>query len=302
MSDELRSFGATRLVSGLRDLASSYDTIFCDVWGVVHDGCAAFPDACDALARFRAQGGTVVLLTNAPRPRKPVLAQLARLGAPANAFDALITSGDVTLSYMAERGNAPVRHIGPERDLALFEALFEETGLAPARVKLAQATYVLCTGLDDDDVETPDDYAEALSAMRARSLDFVCANPDLVVHVGDRLAYCAGALAMRYEALGGRVLQAGKPHAPIYRRAFQEAGRVKGRPVESRRVLAIGDAMRTDIHGARDAGLDALFVTSGIHRDDLHPSGSAALDQAAFEQFVEGAGCRPLAAIPKLVW
>jgi HAD superfamily hydrolase (TIGR01459 family) len=303
MTGEPSPLGVTRLVTGLCEIASAYDAIFCDVWGVVHDGRSAFPEACEALERFRRGGGTVLLLTNSPRPRQSVLHQLAKLGAPRSSFDDVVTSGDVTLSFMAERGDSPVHHIGPERDLALFEALRRETGLRPSRVDLADAAYVLCTGLNNDELETPDDYASELATMRARSLDFVCANPDLVVHVGDRLVFCAGALAARYEEMGGRVLQAGKPHPPIYARAFREVEKARGGAVDARRVLAIGDAMRTDIRGANLAGVDSLLVTTGIHREILHPQGAASLDSsAAFEQFVEGSGCRPLAAISRLRW
>ena len=298
--------GTTRLVAGLRELADSYDVILCDVWGVVHDGRAAFAPACDALRRFRSLGGSVALVTNSPRPRRPIFAQLAGLGVPREAFDVLVTSGDVTLSFMAERGEAPVRHIGPERDLALFEALRETSGLAPLRTDLASAEYVVCTGLDRDESETPDDYTIELTQMRARSLDFVCANPDLVVHVGDRLIFCAGALAQRYERMGGRVLQAGKPHRPIYERALEETAACRGASLDRKRVLAIGDAMRTDIRGAQDAGLDALFITSGIHRAELHPKHAsdreAALDVASLEQFLNGAASAPKAAAARLCW
>lgn len=303
LNDPVR-IGATTLVSGLRELADDYDAILCDVWGVVHNGQAAFTPACAALSRFRERGGSVALLTNAPRPRRPVFKQLAQLGVPRQAFDLLITSGDVTLSFIAKHGNAPVRHIGPKRDLALFEALREQTGFSPPRVGLDGASYVLCTGLDHDDVETPADYSDQLAQMRARSLDFICANPDLVVHVGDRLIYCAGALAAGYEQLGGRVMQAGKPHQPIYDRAMTELEQLRGEPVARSRTLAIGDAMRTDIKGASNSGIDALFITSGIHRDELHPAGARenALDHAAFEQFLQGADLPPVAALAALVW
>ena len=188
----------------------------------------------------------------------------------------------------------------------MFEALDEQTGLRPKLVGLEDAAYVVCTGLNRDDIETPDDYAGQLAAMRARDLDFISANPDLVVHVGDTMIYCAGALAAAYDALGGRVLQAGKPYAPIYERALARATALRGGTLDRARVLAIGDAMHTDVQGGRDAGLDVLFVTSGIHRAELHPPGpdgrAAALEAAALEQFLTGGHAMPTAAIPALVW
>jgi HAD superfamily hydrolase (TIGR01459 family) len=288
-------------VAGLGELAPGYDVVLCDIWGVVHNGRQHFARACAALARFRADGGTVVLITNAPRPQGPVRAQLDRLGVPHAAYDAIVTSGDVTLAFIEERGTRPLYHIGPQRDLALFEILRAEKGLAPPLIELARADYVVCTGLFHDDHETPEDYDAILAAMRTRGLVMICANPDLVVHVGERLIYCAGALAERYAERGGRVLQAGKPYPPIYDRALGLAQIIRDRPVERARVLAIGDAMRTDIKGACDQGIDALFVTSGIHRDELHaPAGL--LDRSAYAQFLAGTDCRPRAAIAELAW
>ena len=211
-----------------------------------------------------------MLVSNAPRPNAldPPSRSL-RLGVSPDAFDAIVTSGDVAIGLIAERGAAPVHHIGPQRDLSLFEAAAARAGARPVLVGVEEAAYVLCTGLFDDEVETPDDYAERLSAMAARGLPFICANPDLVVHRGADLIYCAGALAQAYEALGGKTIYAGKPHAPIYDAALAAAGAALKAPLARSRVLAIGDAMRTDIAGAAGQGLDALFVTAGIHRDDL---------------------------------
>jgi HAD superfamily hydrolase (TIGR01459 family) len=290
------------LLSGLGEIADRYDVVLSDVWGVVHNGKAAFPGACDALTRFRARGGAVILITNAPRPFPPILEQLHQLGAPQSAFDGVITSGDVTLNYVIERGAAPLHHIGPPRDLTFFDILAEQTGVRPPLVSVEEADYVLCTGLFND-ADTPEDYARTLDVMRARKLDFICANPDLVVHVGDVMLYCAGAVAQRYEDMGGRVLQAGKPFAPIYDGALAMAQRLRGAPLDLRRVLAIGDALRTDVKGACDRGLDALFVTKGIHRDELHPEAKGgALDAQAMDALVAASGLRPLAAIPDLVW
>lgn len=288
------------LLSGLSDIASSYDVVLSDIWGVVHNGREHFPRACEALRRFREGGGTVVLVTNAPRPFPPILQQLDALGAPRAAFDEIVTSGDVTLNYIAARGAAPLHHIGPERDLTFFDILEEATGVRPPLVDLDVADYVVCTGLYND-ADTPDTYGEALAAMHARKLDMICANPDLVVHVGDHMLYCAGAIAQVYEDAGGRVLQAGKPFAPIYDRALELAAKRRGGAIDLRRVVAIGDALRTDVKGACDKGVDAVFVTTGIHRDELHPAGGA-LDVAAMNRLVAEAGVRPIAAIPTLVW
>ena len=293
------------VLEGIAALADRYDVILSDIWGVVHNGREHFPQACAALRKFRDMGKTVILVTNAPRPHQPVLKQLAGLGVPEGTFDAVVTSGDVTLAFIAAHGLAPLYHIGPVRDHALFEILHEQTGLKPPLVGLADASYVVCTGLFDDN-ETPDDYAQALDAMRARDLEFISANPDIVVHVGEREIYCSGALAQRYAQQGGRVSQAGKPYAPIYDRAMELAAKHLGKTPDIARVLAIGDGMHTDIGGAITRGLDAVFVTTGIHRVELHPADAAGrageLDIAALKKLVAAHGYSPIAAITRLNW
>ncbi len=266
-SDQTR---AVRAIRGLAEISDAYDVILCDVWGVLHDGVAAFPPASDALVAYRRRGGTVVLVTNAPRPSAPIRGQLRKLGVSPDAFDAIATSGDVTIGLIAERIDDPVLHIGPPRDLSLFEAAGEAAGRSPKLVSLADSAYVLCTGLRDDVADTLDDYEAELRAMAARGLPMVCANPDIVIHRGEALIYCAGALAERFVALGGNVVYAGKPHAPIYRHALALAEAARGRAVDPSRALAVGDGMKTDIAGASRAGLDALLVTRGIHRTALH--------------------------------
>jgi HAD superfamily hydrolase (TIGR01459 family) len=259
-----------RQIGGLAEIAGAYDVLLCDVWGVVHDGVAAFPPACASLSAFRRNGGTVVMMTNAPRPSAPIYGQLARLGFPTAAYDSIATSGDVTIELIVQRIDAPVLHIGPARDLSLFEAAGEKAGRPPRLVAADEAAYALCTGLRDDVTETPDDYEPELRAMLARGIAMICANPDIVIHRGDSLVYCAGALAERYATLGGEVIYAGKPYGPIYEHALALAAAARGRPVDRRRVLAVGDGMRTDIAGAVRAGLDCLLVTNGIHRAALH--------------------------------
>jgi hypothetical protein len=287
------------ILASARDLLSAYDVLLCDVWGVIHNGRVHYAQACDALIRFRQGGGRVVLVTNAPRPNPPVRQQLDALAVPREAFDDIVTSGDVTLAFIAAHGNAPVHHIGPQRDLTLFEILKSQTGHAPPLVPLSEATYIVATGLYDDE-DTPDQYDEALALMRARDLDFISANPDLIVHVGEKMLYCSGAIAECYAKIGGRVIQAGKPYAPIYDRALSLARGLLGREVDKSRVLAIGDAIRTDVKGACDFGVDALFITAGVHRDELHPT--ATLDEAAFHRLAASVESQPKAAMTALRW
>jgi HAD superfamily hydrolase (TIGR01459 family) len=261
----------TRLIASLAEISDAYDAILCDVWGVLHDGKTAFRPASDALVAYRKRGGVVAALTNAPRPHPPVLAQMLRLGVSPDALDAVVTSGDVTLALMEAHGDAPVHTIGPDRDMSLFDALEARSGLRPARVAPHEAAYVLCTGLEHDDRETPADYAPRLAALAARKLPFLCANPDIVIHRGADLVYCAGALGRDYAALGGQVTYAGKPHAPVYEAAMAVLAQALGRP--PRRVLAIGDGFHTDVRGATGQGIDVLFVAGGIHRDEALTGG-----------------------------
>jgi HAD superfamily hydrolase (TIGR01459 family) len=274
-------------------VATRYELVLCDVWGVVHNGLAAHKPACDALERFRTGGGTVILITNAPRPAPWVVRQLARLGVPAAAYDGVTTAGDVTREVMARR-SGPVFHIGPERDLSIFD------GLDVHFAAVEHAAYAVCTGLYDDTKESPEDYRGLLTAMRRRKLFMLCANPDVVVERGSTLVYCAGAIADLYAAMDGEVLYAGKPHQPIYDAAFALAAKVRGAAVPLVRTLAVGDSLRTDIVGARALGIDTLFVTGGIHAEELgspeHPSAEALAGIFAT------AGVTPQGIMPRLAW
>ena len=272
-------------------LASRYDVVLCDIWGVVHDGVTAFADACDALARFRREGGTVILVTNAPRPSEWVARQLDKLRVPADAYDAVASSGDVTRAEVAARRGA-VFHIGPERDLSIF------TGLGLRFATVDAADYVVCSGLFDDETETPDDYRAMIETMRKRELFMVCANPDLVVKRGDTLLYCAGSIADLYRAQGGEVLYAGKPHRPIYEAALAAAARARGVAALPSRTLAIGDSLRTDITGAIAMGFDGMFVIAGIHAEELDGKGRT----AALSEMFAAAGVTPKAVMERLVW
>ncbi len=283
-------------VSHFETLAPRYDLILCDIWGVLHDGLKAFPDAGVTLTRFRQGGGRVVLVSNAPRPGDAVTEQLDGLGVPQTAYDAIVTSGDVTRAIVVSRGTEKLHHIGPERDLSLFEGL-------PARfASLEEADYVVCTGLFDDEVETVADYEATLRRMRERKLLMVCANPDIVVERGHHLILCAGALAAAYEALGGEAYTGGKPHQPIYDAAIKAApGHNGGSELDRTRILAIGDAIRTDVAGARGFGVDSLLIARGIHAADLgYQPGSVDREKAL--PWLEAQDYRPTAIAPELTW
>jgi HAD superfamily hydrolase (TIGR01459 family) len=275
-------------------LAPHYDVVLCDVWGVVHNSIVAVPSACEALARFRAQGGTVVLITNAPRPGAVVLHQLDQLKVARDVYDGIVSSGDVTRAVIAGRPGERTFHIGPDRDLGVFAELDVRFGSAET------ADYVVCTGLFDDDDEAPEDYRPLLTTLRARNLFMICANPDLVVERGDRLIYCAGALADLYHSLGGEVLYAGKPHRPIYDDALTLAAKQRGHRVALDRTLAIGDSVRTDLKGAATLGVDCLFVTAGIHAEELGARDQP--DAGALSAIFAAAGATPKAVMRQLAW
>jgi HAD superfamily hydrolase (TIGR01459 family) len=275
-------------------LASAYDVVLCDVWGVVHNGVVAFADACNALTRFRRQGGTAVLITNAPRPGDVVMKMLDRLGVARAAYDAIVSSGDVTRAIIAARAGQTAFHVGPERDVPIFDGL--GVPLAP----IESADFVVCSGLFDDTTEIPQDYGPLIATLRERGLTMVCANPDVVVERGDKLVYCAGAIADLYAAAGGSVVYAGKPFRAIYEQALSAARSTRGCEIERSRVLAIGDSVRTDLKGAAAFGLDCLFVTGGIHAEEL--GGRDRPDSAALGDIFAAAGLVPRAVTQRLIW
>ena len=260
------------LVEGLQPLSDRYDLVLCDIWGVLHNGLKAYEAAGEALTRFRAGGGLVVLVSNAPRPGASVGAQLDGFGVPRSAYDAIVTSGDLTRLAIEERIRQVVHHIGPPRDLPMFEGLDVRFGA------IEEADYAVCSGLEDDEVQSAEDYRPRLEAMLRRDLLMICANPDLLVERGDRIVPCAGAIGLAYEEIGGSVYYAGKPHRPIYERALAQAADLAGPEIAKPRVLAIGDAIRTDIAGAAAFGIDSLLVARGIHAEELgSPSGRTRL-------------------------
>lgn len=250
-----------RFINHLSEIAARFDALLCDAWGVIHNGVTLFDGVEEALAKFRAQRGPVVILTNAPRPSAIIPAQLDRIGLSRSAYDAVATSGDATRAAIRRFLPAPAFRLGPDKDEALYE------GMDIRFETIERAGFIVCTGLFDDARETPDDYADLLKFAASRKIPMVCANPDVIVRWGDRLIYCAGALAEAFEKLGGKVVYGGKPHAPIYDVACEKLDAIAGRQLERRRVLAIGDGVRTDIAGANGNGFPSLFVAGagGVH-------------------------------------
>lgn len=291
--------GEVTILNGIEGIADGFDLILCDVWGVLHDGVYAHRAAAEALTRFRALPGgrarRVVLVSNAPRPGSAVQAQLDGFGVPRTAYDAIVTSGDLTRRLLAERSDAPMHHLGPDRDLPVFD------GLDLRRAGPDEAAHVVVTGLLDDEVETAADYRARLEPWASRGVTLICANPDLVVERGERLIPCAGAVAALYEEMGGTVVYAGKPHVPVYEAALATAeGFEGGAPLPRDRVLAVGDAIRTDVAGARAFGIASLLVARGIHAEELGVAAGAPIGDIA--EWLAAQTVHPDAVIDLLRW
>ncbi len=249
----------TAILRSVDDVADGYDAMLCDLWGCYHNGLKPFPQAVEALRRFRARGGVVVLLTNAPRPAASVRAQLDGIGAPPDSYDAIVSSGDAARAAVAGgEGGRKIHHLGPERDLTFFE------GADVERVSIEEAESIVCTGLFDDTTETPADYAEVITRGVDRGLPLLCANPDIVVDRGEHRIFCAGAIAEAYRDAGGEAIYFGKPHLPIYTLAREVLDRTAGRAIAPERILAIGDGVKTDVAGAGAANLDCAFIIGGL--------------------------------------
>ena len=281
-------------ISGLADLAGRYDAVLSDVWGVVHNGVAAFPTAVDALTQFREAGGKAVFITNAPRPSGPIVDMLDRLGVGRQSYDAIVSSGDATRAMIGRYAGKPIHHVGPPTE---DDALYE--GLNVRRAGADEAEVVVVTDLDSDD-DTPEMYRDRARHWLARKLPMICANPDRVVEHGDKIIYCGGALGDLYSAMGGMVHMAGKPFQPIYEEAFRLAEQAVGRPLDKSRVLAIGDSVRTDATGAAQFGIDLLFVTGSIHAAELDAFGNP--DPQAIAELVAPSRARLAGFLPRLAW
>ena len=281
-------------IGGLSELSDRYDVLLCDVWGVIHNGRESFPAACNALSKFRAEVGPVILISNAPRPSPPIVEQLASLDVPSTAWTRLVTSGDATRDLLGPRAPGPVWAIGPERDAILYDGLGLDFGTPDT------ASFISVTGPYDDENDEPGDYRDRFVSCVTRGVPLICANPDIVVQRGDKLIYCGGALAQLYESLGGQVIMAGKPYAPIYEMALAAAAEHLGRSPDSRRVLCVGDGLPTDIRGANARGLDVLFVANGIHGAET--VGSNGLIMPVIQDLLHQDGLHATWAIADMVW
>lgn len=280
---------ASPILSSIAPLAETSEAWIVDIWGVMHNGARAHPAAGEACRRFRANGGIVVLLSNAPRPFSAVVPHMTSLGVDPDAYDTGVTSGDATREMISDWQGRPLLHIGPERDRGLFAGYDIQFAMPQT------AEVIVCSGLRDDLTETPADYTDLFAGLLARDVPMICANPDIMVEKGERLLYCAGALAADYEAKGGRVTYAGKPHIPIYDRTLREIARLKGRPVAKDKILCIGDGVETDLEGAHNAGFRSVFIASPIFLPD-------GLSAPALEKLFAGRPFAPIAALPTLAW
>ena len=280
-------------IEGLSSIASAYGAVLCDVWGVIHNGVDVYGAAADALAAYRDQGGKVVLITNSPRPSKGVLEQLTEMGVRPDAYDSIVTSGDVTRTLISNT-QGPFYLLGPQRDLPLFDGLDVELTDA----EKCQA--IVCTGLFEDEVETPNDYRDRLAELAKRDVPFICANPDLIVERGDRMIYCAGSLAQLYEELGGQTRVAGKPHEPIYQVALERLAAIDGAGIDKSSVIAVGDGMPTDVAGAQNNGIDLLYISAGIHH--THYGTPDSPDPEKLEAFLADNNATPKYWMPRLWW
>jgi len=294
----------TQIIASLAELDRRHDAVFCDLWGCLHNGKVAFPQAVSALQGFRQRGGVVVLLTNAPRPKSSVAAQLDRMGVPRDAWDELVTSGDAAQYAMLTGAvGRKVFFIGADKDEPFFTDFAEDLAEvarreAPIqRVPLDQAEGVICTGLTHDLTETPQDYRAVLLQAANLGLPFLCANPDIIVDYGHQRLYCAGALALAYEKLGGQTLYFGKPHPPIYDLARRRLSRLL--PGRDPAILCIGDGPNTDIQGGQSEDLDTLFVTGGIVASEFGPDADNP-DAALLEAWLQTQSLSPTFSIGHL--
>ncbi|PZQ51374.1 MAG: TIGR01459 family HAD-type hydrolase [Rhodovulum sulfidophilum] len=290
----------TEIIQSLDDVAGRYQVLYCDLWGCLHNGMKVFPAAVAALKDFRARGGAVVLLTNSPRPAADVALQLADLGAPADCYDLIVSSGDAAQEALAHgMFGRRVYHIGPERDLPFF-ADANGRPFDVELVPLEEAEGIVCTGLFDDRSETPADYRATILYGKTKGMKLLCANPDIFVDIGEQRVYCAGAIAAAYTEAGGESFYFGKPYPPIYALARRKLFDQLGEDVASDGILCVGDGLLTDIAGAMGENLDSVFITGGLMAEETATTPSAGPDPARLAAVLGGAKLSPLFAMAYL--
>ncbi len=291
-----------RMIAQLSEIAPRYDALFVDLWGCLHNGLRPFPDAVAALRGYRARGGFVMLLTNSPRPRPAVMAQLDQIGVPRDCYDDITASGDASRAAMAAGlAGTKVYHLGPKKDESFFDDLGDGIDVSRIRrVPLEEAEGIVCTGLFDDRTETPEDYRATLLYAKTRGMKLICTNPDIQVDYGDKRIYCAGAIAALYTEMGGESLYFGKPWPPIYDLARNRIAQGRAsRAIADSAILAIGDGIRTDILGGLNEGFDTLFVSGGLAADRFGPD-PARPDARALDAFFAAENITPTYVTPAL--
>ena len=248
----------TQIIQNIADISAPYTAVLCDLWGCLHDGIRPFDAGLAALQTLCTQGKSVWLLTNSPRPSPDVIRQLDAIGVGRDLYHGVISSGDAAIAEVANGTyGSHIYHLGPARDLPFFKTL--DVTLTTQD----HADAIICTGLINDETETPDDYKNALLDAKNRNLPMLCANPDIIVDRGDKRIFCAGALAAAYDKIGGRVDYAGKPHAPIYRLALAKLTAIH-QNITPADILCIGDGIHTDIAGATAQSMPSVFITGGL--------------------------------------
>ncbi|MBI3504154.1 MAG: TIGR01459 family HAD-type hydrolase [Proteobacteria bacterium] len=286
----------TRPLEGLAAVADRYDVFLLDMWGCIHDGYRVFPGVHDLTRRLRAMGKRTVVLSNAPRLVPILVRQMPNFGIPADAFDGIVTSGEAAWQALAKNAHGLGRrflHVGMEANIT-----------DPAEIgytmvdTVAEADFVLATGAAGDGTLDLEALAPVIAEARTRDLVMVCANPDLEVMRGEQRLLCAGTLAQRYEAIGGRTIYHGKPHRGVYELALS----IAGNPADRSRVLGIGDAMRTDVAGARGAGIHQAFIPGGIHGEALKSPMGSLPETQAMEALSAAFGFAPTYALAELRW
>lgn len=286
-----------QVIQSFAEISDRYDAAFVDLWGCMHNGIRAFPEAVEAMQGFRARGGRVVFVTNAPRPRASVEAQVARLGIPEDAWDAIATSGDAARVALFQGAvGRRIWFMGEERDRVFLEPpKIVQNPIAIEEVPLAEAEGIVCCGPFDPHADPAVNRPDFLLA-KTKGLRLLCANPDIVVDRGETREWCAGALAELYEEMGGESLYFGKPHPPIYDLARRRLAALGHLPADDR-IIAIGDGIRTDIQGAVGEELDCLLVTGGLAARETGTEPGGQPDRSSLLSYAEEHGWSPTFAI-----